>query len=143
MLWFGDDLALKVHLILGVVVGGAFMIRLKIRSAIKVKITNRKARLLGQAPIIVHQIIYGLVFAIVISGVGIVIEADLLSVIQNRGRLQDDFLTLLTLSIHKVLTKTLFVIVSIHVLAALFHQIVLRDGIFNKMWFGADKPAQK
>jgi cytochrome b561 len=39
-------------------------------------------------------------------------------------------------SIHAVVKFPLIVLIQLHILAALYHAIVRRDGVFSRMWFG-------
>jgi cytochrome b561 len=37
---------------------------------------------------------------------------------------------------HAALATLLAVLIAVHVVAALYHQFVLKDGLFRRMWFG-------
>jgi cytochrome b561 len=37
---------------------------------------------------------------------------------------------------HAVLATLLAILIAVHVAAALYHQFVLQDGLFRRMWFG-------
>lgn len=136
VLLFGGDIPLKIHLALGGLIGGLFTIRFGIkRFSIHPSFSDNKSSLNRLAKV-AHNVIYGLVFAVVASGIGIAIEADLLGVIQSNGALPDNFSDIPILCAHRILTKILLVVVSIHIVAAIFHQLVLRDSLFSRMWFG-------
>lgn len=130
-LLYGDDVTLKVHLALGVVIGGLFVFRLGIKlfSSHPLPSCNGLAK-------VVHNLIYGLVFAVVASGIGIVIEADLLEVILSNASLPVNFSEIPLLCTHNLLTKMLLAVVSLHIVAAFYHRLVLREPIFSKMWVG-------
>ncbi len=59
------------------------------------------------------------------------------------AELPTDFEALLPRRIHAA-ASTLFVpLVLMHVGAAFYHQIILRDGLINRVWFGSQGPQRK
>ncbi|HEV2509045.1 cytochrome b [Bosea sp. (in: a-proteobacteria)] len=44
------------------------------------------------------------------------------------------------LALHEALFTTLAALTAIHAGAALFHQLVLKDGLMRRVWFGRDQP---
>ncbi|MGI3186341.1 cytochrome b [Nioella aestuarii] len=38
--------------------------------------------------------------------------------------------------IHGILARLIMAMLALHILGALYHQIMLRDGLFQRMWFG-------
>ena len=44
--------------------------------------------------------------------------------------------------LHEMLTTALLVVVAAHVLAALKHHFIDRDGLLHRMWFGRDGSGQ-
>ena len=136
VLLLGGDIALKIHLLLGVLIGGLFILRFFIKLFSTHPSDVDSNRQLNRLARIAHNIIYGIVFAVVASGVGIALEAGLLEVIQNNGILPDNFSELVILNIHVLLTKILLVIIAAHILAAFIHQFVFMNALFSRMWFG-------
>lgn len=43
------------------------------------------------------------------------------------------------LMIHELAAYTLLVLVTLHILAALYHQFVVKDNLMARMWYGADE----
>jgi cytochrome b561 len=83
-----------------------------------------------------HYAFYVIVFLMIASGwsTGWLIS----SVFQPHGKpLPDTFVVLPTLKAHAILAMLLAILIAGHVAAALYHQFVLKDGLFRRMWFGA------
>ena len=135
LLLLGGDIALKTHLLLGVLVGGLFIIRLGIKLYSTHPSSSYKP-IFSRLSNATHYVMYGLVFAVILSGTGVALEADLLEVIRTSRPLPQNYSDLAILNIHKILTKILLVVVCSHILAAFFHQFILADALFSRMWFG-------
>jgi cytochrome b561 len=54
----------------------------------------------------------------------------------NGGSLPDSFSVFPSFRAHAALATLLAVLIVVHVAAALYHQFVLKDGLFRRMWFG-------
>jgi cytochrome b561 len=54
----------------------------------------------------------------------------------NGGPLPDNFAVFPTFQAHAVLAALLAILIAAHIAAALYHQFVLKDGLFRRMWFG-------
>src|SRR5437868_8357718 len=54
----------------------------------------------------------------------------------NGGALPDNFSVFPTFRAHAVLATLLAVLIVVHAVAALYHQFVLKDRLFRRMWFG-------
>jgi cytochrome b561 len=63
----------------------------------------------------------------------------------NGGSLPDSFAVFPTFQAHAALATLLVILIVSHVSAALYHQFVLKDGLFRRMWFGERTiiPAEK
>jgi cytochrome b561 len=82
-----------------------------------------------------HYSLYVIVFLMIASGwsTGWLIS----SVFQPHGKpLPDTFAVLPTFRAHAVLATLLAILIAGHIAAALYHQFVLKDGLFRRMWFG-------
>ena len=64
------------------------------------------------------------------------IEASLIQVVQDDAQFPGGFVESPMRRAHVMLTKLLQVAVAAHALAALWHQFILRDHLFSRMWFG-------
>jgi cytochrome b561 len=84
---------------------------------------------------IAHGSLYVIVFLMIATGwtTGWLIS----SVFQPNGPpLPDTFGVFPTFRAHAVLAVLLVLLIAGHVAAALYHQFVLKDGLFRRMWFG-------
>jgi len=54
----------------------------------------------------------------------------------NGGSLPGSFAVFPTFQAHAVLAALLVFLITGHIAAALYHQVVLKDGLFRRMWFG-------
>ena len=82
-----------------------------------------------------HRVLYAIIFLMIASGwlTGYVISG----VFANQGEhLPASFAVLPTFQVHATLAILLTLLIAGHVVAALYHQFVLKDGLFRRMWFG-------
>ena len=63
----------------------------------------------------------------------------------NGGPLPDNFAVFPTFQAHAALATLLAILIAAHIAAAIYHQFVLKDGLFRRMWFGERTivPAEK
>lgn len=118
-----------------------FLIR--IRSARPATATSG-SRLLDRLTSIAHYSFYLIVLLIIASGwaTGWFIR----SMFQHPGELlPSNFAIFPTFQVHAILATLLAILIAAHIAAALFHQFVLKDGLFRRMWFGRRTivPAEK
>ncbi len=82
-----------------------------------------------------HASLYVLLGIVVATGAGIAVEADLFHVMQGKKMLPGGFTGTILYKTHATATDLLLIAAALHVLAAIWHQFVQRDGIFARMWF--------
>lgn len=124
------------HMSGGMVVLVLMILRLIIRiwSARPATATTGSPVLDRLAPI-AHVGLYVIVFLMIASGwsTGWLISGAF----QPNGEpLPGNFAVLPTFQAHAVLAMLLAILIAAHVAAALYHQVVLKDGLFRRMWFG-------
>jgi len=100
--------------------------------------------LLDRMASIVHHSLYVIVFLMIATGwtTGWLISG----VFQPNGEaLPDSFAVFPTFRAHAALATLLAILIVVHIAAALYHQFVLKDGLFRRMWFGERTivPAEK
>jgi cytochrome b561 len=91
--------------------------------------------LLDRLASMAHTSFYAIVFLMIATGwtTGWLISG----VFQpNGGPLPDTFAVFPSFQAHAVLATLLAILIVVHVAAALYHQLVLKDGLFRRMWFG-------
>ena len=134
----------KIGLLLGHMSLGMFILLLML---IRLVVRMRSARpaaaktgfaLLDRLGPLTHYTFYGVVILVVASGFATAIIAGLTrSVFQHSGEaLPAHFGDYPTFKMHALLTLFLAALVILHVLAALWHQFVRKDGLFRRMGFG-------
>lgn len=127
---------LKLHMAGGMLVFVLMLLRVFIRmgSARPAKATTGLPRLDRLASMAQFSL-YGIVFLIIASGfsTGYLIRG----VFQPNGEpLPNTFAVFPTFQAHALLAMLLAVLIAAHVAAALYHQFALKDGLFQRMWFG-------
>lgn len=91
--------------------------------------------LLDRLASIAHNSAYVIVFLMIASGwyTGWLIS----SAFQRNGEpLPNTFAVFPTFRVHAVLATLLAILIAGHICAALYHQFVVKDGLFRRMWFG-------
>jgi cytochrome b561 len=129
--------------------GGMFVLVLMI---LRVIIRLRSARpapatsgspLLDRLASMAHRSLYAIVFLMIASGwfTGWLISSAFLP----NGKLLPSFDVLPSFQVHAILASLLALLITAHIVAALYHQFVLKDGLFRRMWFGKRTiiPAEK
>jgi cytochrome b561 len=87
-----------------------------------------------------HRMFYGIVFAMAVSGIIMALQTGLFdSVFFGHGDLPADFWAFPIRSVHYALSRILMTLIAVHIVAALYHALVLRDGLLGRMFFGRRK----
>jgi cytochrome b561 len=131
----------KLDILVWHMAGGMFVLVLMI---LRVVIRMRSARpataptglpLFDRLASIAHYSMYVIVFLMIATGwaTGWLISG----VFQGNGEtLPSTFAVFPTFQAHAVLATLLAILIAAHIAAALYHQLVLKDGLFRRMWFG-------
>lgn len=130
---------LMFHMSFGMSIAALMLVRLVIRlvSARPAESATGHAALDGLVPF-AHYAFYLLVVLMAGSGLATAILAGLnRSVFQGTGEpLPADFEAYPTFALHSTLALLLAALVVVHVLATAYHQVVKRDRLLRRMWFG-------
>ena len=132
-------LALKAHMITGVVILLLMAVRLVIRYFTeKPAAVDTGNAMQDKAGVIAHYLLYILVFAMAGSGIATAITSGLPDIVFNNSgaALPKDFNDILPRIFHGFIAKALFFVILLHTLAAFFHQLIRKDGLLSRMWFG-------
>lgn len=131
----------KIHVLvwhagIGMLVLLLMIVRLivRLRSAHPARVTSGLPLLDRLAPA-AHYGLYIVVFVMILSGwlTGFAVSG----VFAHSGELLPaDFTVIPTFRVHAALALVLTLLLAAHVAAALYHQAVLRDGLFGRIWFG-------
>lgn len=131
--------ALKGHMIVGVTILLLMLARLVVRlkTAHPVAASTGNALLDKLAPL-AHWALYLLVFIMAASGISTALLAGLPEIVFGGvGTLPADFKGLLPRAAHGIVAKLLMLTIALHVMAALYHQFVRRDGLLARMGYGS------
>lgn len=129
----------SIHKLLGFAILWLIVLRLAYRLAVGVP--DHPPTMAGwqkTASEIAHWGLYALLIAMPLSGwIGVsmfgalnVFGAFSLPAITSVDKATSEFV----FEIHELLANAIFILVAIHVAGALYHAIILRDGIFQRMW---------
>jgi cytochrome b561 len=131
----------KLDILVWHMAGGMFVLVLMVlRFIIHIK-SARPAKaatgslLLDRLASVAHYGLYLIVFLMIATGwsTGWLISG----VFQpNGGSLPSSFAVFPSFQAHAVLAALLAFLIAAHIAAALYHQFVLKDGLFRRMWFG-------
>ncbi|MFZ6770784.1 cytochrome b [Undibacterium sp. Di26W] len=90
--------------------------------------------LLDRLASLAHFGLYAIVFLMIISGyiTGWLISSAFLP----NGPPLPRFAALPSFQVHAVLAVLLVLLIAAHIAGALYHQLVLKDGLLHRMWFG-------
>ena len=89
-----------------------------------------------------HRLFYATVFAMAGSGIIMALQTGLFeTVFFGHGNLPADLWVFPIRSVHYAISRILMTLIAIHVVAALYHAFVLRDGLLSRMFFGRRKVA--
>ncbi|MEM9631501.1 MAG: cytochrome b/b6 domain-containing protein [Pseudomonadota bacterium] len=85
-----------------------------------------------------HVALYLLVLAMVASGIGIAISADLFAVASGKpeASLPASFNDISARKIHGFCATLLLLLIAFHLCGWAYHQLVLKDRLISRMWFG-------
>ena len=86
-----------------------------------------------------HWLFYLLIAAMVLSGIGTALSYGLFPIVYGGSGdpLPPEFVHEGPRAVHGIVSSLLGVLVILHILAAFYHQLFLKDGLFRRMGFGA------
>jgi cytochrome b561 len=84
-----------------------------------------------------HRMFYVAVIGMAGSGLFMAVQAGLFGIVfGGQGSLPPDFWGFSVRTVHYAFSRLLMALIALHVAAALFHALVLRDGLLRRMFFG-------
>ena len=131
--------ALAGHMVWGLVIGGLML------GFLAARVFSRKPPYAGaEHPTLkfgrqfTHVALYVLVLAMVSSGLGIAISADLFAVAfgGSEAPLPASFNDIPARTIHGIVATLLLLLIALHMLGWAYHQFMLKDRLISRMWFG-------
>jgi cytochrome b561 len=83
-----------------------------------------------------HRMLYGAVLGLAISGLIMALQTGLPGILFGGGTLPADFWVYPIRSVHYVISRVLMAVIALHIVGALYHTLMLRDGLLRRMFFG-------
>lgn len=138
-----DDTAkltpLAIHMSIGIltllVIVVRFITRMKLPRPDHASTGSAFLDWLGKA---VHYALYALVFLMAVSGTSLSLQAGLPSIVffGSGAPLPADFFDFAARVLHGFIAPALLLLVLLHVGAAFYHQLFIKDNLFSRMWYG-------
>jgi cytochrome b561 len=134
--------SLKVHMSVGIGILVLMLARLvvRLRSA-KLTPTDANVTSMNKISAVGHYILYTVVILMSVSGIVTAQLTGLGDIVffGSGAALPETFEGVAPLMAHRVLSTILMLLVTGHVLAALYHQFALKEKLFSRVWFGNRK----
>lgn len=130
--------ALRSHMSGGMAILALMLIRLviRVRSAHPAPVSAGHPVLDGLAWAS-HRMFYGTVMVMAGSGIIMALQTGLFdTVFFGHGNLPADFWAFPIRGVHYAVSRVLMALIAVHAIAALYHALVLRDGLLGRMFFG-------
>jgi cytochrome b561 len=129
--------ALRSHMLGGMAIVFLMVIRLIIRSRTQhPPAASTGSSGLDRLATISHRVLYIAVFGMGVSGLIMALQTDLPHILFVGGNLPPDFWLYPIRSVHYVFSRLLLVSIALHIAGAMYHAVVLRDGLLKRMFFG-------
>ena len=135
--------ALRSHMGGGMAILVLMLVRLVIRSRSEHPAPVSAGHpLLDRLAWLSHRVFYATVFAMAVSGIIMAQQTGAFeTVFFGHGNLPADFWAFPIRSVHHAISRVLMALIAVHIVAALYHAFVLRDGLLSRMFFGRRKIA--
>jgi cytochrome b561 len=130
---------LAIHMSLGittlVVIVVRFITRMKLPRPAYASTGNALLDGLGK---FVHYALYLMVFLMAVSGMSLSLQTGLPSIVffGSGASLPADFFDFAARALHGFIAPTLLLLILLHVGAAFYHQLFIKDKLFARMWYG-------
>jgi cytochrome b561 len=130
--------ALRSHMTGGVLILLLMLIRLFVRSrTLHPASATAGNPLLDRLAWVSHRALYATALGMAGSGLFIALQTGLPFVLfADQGSLPADFWAFPVRTVHYVISRLLMVLIVLHIGGALYHALILRDGLLGRMFFG-------
>lgn len=130
---------LALHMGMGILTLGVIVFRFVMRMRLpKPAHAATGSALLDWVGKAVHYALYALVFLLAISGLLLSMQAGLAPIVFGGSGvpLPADFHDFAARMLHGFIAPVLFLLILLHVGAAFYHQLALKDNLLARMWYG-------
>jgi len=129
--------ALRSHMIGGSLIAVLMLVRLVVRMRTEHPATPSAGNpVLDRLAWASHRLLYVAVLGQAASGVMMALQTGLPGIVFGGGALPADFWVYPIRTVHYLFSRTLMALIALHVAGALYHTLVLRDGLLRRMFFG-------
>lgn len=131
--------ALAGHMTVGLFIGALLIVRFMIRlKSQKPPHASTGNPLLDRIGALTHWAFYVLIAAMVLSGIATALGAGLFPIAfgGSGDLIPASMETLPQRALHGVFALMLMLLIALHIAAALYHQLIIKDGLMRRMWFG-------
>ena len=80
--------------------------------------------------------LYAAVIGMAVSGLIMALQTGLPGILFGGNTLPADFWVYPIRSVHYVISRVLMAVITLHIVGALYHTLLLRDGLLRRMFFG-------
>ena len=130
--------ALRVHMVTGIAILALMLVRLAVRFGTRrPTAVDTGHPLLDRAAVLAHYGLYALVILMAASGFATALAAGLPDIVfGGSGKpLPESFAAYPARTVHGLVGSLLALLVLVHIIAALWHHFVRRDGLLRRMTF--------
>ncbi len=136
---------LRAHMLAGTLVLGLMIVRLVFRRWGKLpeRATSHNDHL-DRLAWLSHRLLYVLAISQGLSGLYMALQTGLSDVLLfGKGSLPVDFWAFPVRSAHYAISRLLMAAITLHIIGALYHTLVLKDGLLRRMSFGRRRQARR
>lgn len=90
-----------------------------------------------------HRLLYVAAIGMPVSGLILALQSRLPWILFDGGKLPADFWVYSFRTVHYAFSRMLMVLIALHIAGALYHTLLLRDGLLRRMFFGRRLVATK
>lgn len=136
--------ALRSHMIGGVLILLLTLVRLFVRGrTTRPRAATAGSDVLDRLAWWSHRLLYVAILGMALSGLIMALQTRLPWVIfAHQGHLPADFWEFPIRRVHYLFSRLLIALIALHIAGALYHTLILRDGLLRRMWFGRRRIAQ-
>ena len=129
---------LRIHMILGGLAGLLVIARIVLRKRLPAPppVQGEKLARLG------HMALNLVILLLAFSGMMLALQSGTFDAVFGSGVLPEDFKQFTPRKIHGLASRAAMALIAIHILAALYHQIIVKDGLLSRMGLGKVRAGQ-
>lgn len=124
---------LRIHMILGGLAGLLVLIRIGLGRAYPAPAAGAGEKLAHAGHVLLNLVI----LFMAMSGMLLALQSGALDAVFFGGVLPEDFKSFTPRQVHGILSRVAMGLIAVHVLAALYHQFIVKDRLLSRMGLGA------